>query len=55
LVRFIPEVRLGVIAFTNTGSAGANVLLQQVEETVYNTLAPLLPHRALRCTQAGAR
>jgi CubicO group peptidase (beta-lactamase class C family) len=55
LVRFVPEVRLGVIAFSNTGSGNAAVLLEQVEKTVYETLAPLLPYRPLPCAPPSSR
>lgn len=41
LARFIPELRLGVVAFTNTGHVGAT--LARLEQAVLQALVPLLP------------
>jgi CubicO group peptidase (beta-lactamase class C family) len=47
LVRFIPEVRLGVIAFTNAGKVGST--LGSVEQQILQALVPLLPTNPPSC------
>jgi CubicO group peptidase (beta-lactamase class C family) len=40
LVRFIPELRLGVVAFTNTGGQAGPIA--RIETTIFQALVPLL-------------
>jgi CubicO group peptidase (beta-lactamase class C family) len=47
LVRFLPAQRLGVIAFTNVGSAAADLVT--LENTVIRSLAPQLPSQLPVC------
>ncbi|MGH2588501.1 MAG: serine hydrolase domain-containing protein [Dehalococcoidia bacterium] len=49
LARFIPELRLGVVAFANTGSGGAT--LGAIEQAVFKALVPALTPNPPVCSQ----
>jgi len=51
LLRFIPELRLGVVAFANTGSVGTT--LGSIESAVFQSLVPLLTPDLPVCSSTG--
>jgi CubicO group peptidase (beta-lactamase class C family) len=55
LVQFLPDKRLGVVAFTNVGGDEPQADLVKLERTIFEALAPLLPSQPPVCPPGGAR